>query len=188
MAMSIRREDILGSDFVSRWLFSPPQVFDESGHLIWKHHFQFATRTTPSGNRTNCESLVWRRYAKTIFKVHNLGCLEGELRRREKGIDKTYIGCVTASVGVLRSLQSNNGHSFYVIHEPCDNGVIKRYHAHICYKLADGSEIKDLTKNDKIDLRDKLVETFSNFSCCNSNSWWRCVFTNTKFFLMRLLK
>ena len=115
-------------------------MLDQFGHLIWKGGvFQF-----PTDDR-QCDSVVWRKYAKSIDDVHALGC------DAEKPPGKIYKGAITTQVGRLREVTLASGHAFEVNHEP-DEGV---HHAEVCVRPHG-----KLPKSVKADIRKWLVQVF----------------------------
>lgn len=147
----ISTERVPNEDRIARWLFEPPEVYNDAKELLWLEVFQF-----PSA-RGSCESVVWRRYAKTMRVVHRLACDREKALLRE-GRNKKYFGALTGNVGQIRRVQSQNGHGFTVAHEPSEG----RHHVHICYAPTAGSTLESLTKNDKKELRYSLGKVFGN--------------------------
>jgi hypothetical protein len=96
------------------------------------------------------ESVVWRKYAPTIAEMHAHGCAK-QAADREAGKNCTYLGALTGNVDEVRTIRSKNGARFEVLHVPTE-GI---HHAEIGY-LHD----RQLTKNDKAELKDGLKKKF----------------------------
>ena len=144
-------ERVPNEDRVTRWLFEPPEVYNDAKGLLWLEIFRF-----PSG-RGSCKSVVWRRYAKTMRVVHRLACDREKALLRE-GKSKKYLGALTGNVDQIRRVRSRYGHGFTVSHEPSEGP----HHAHICYAPTAGSTLESLTKTDKQELRYSLGKVFGN--------------------------
>ena len=145
----ISTECIPNEDKIFRWLFEPPEVYNDAEELLWLEIFRF-----PSA-RGNCESMVWCRYAKTMRVVHRLACDRERALLRE-GKSRNYRGALAGNVGQVRRVRNLNGHGFTASHEPSEGP----YHAHICYAPRAGSTLDSLTKNDKKELRYSLGKVF----------------------------
>lgn len=136
-------EKIPNEDFVSRLIFDPPMGPDLK-NLIWTEAFRLQS------DSNYCDSIVWRKYVPDMKFLHSLGC-KRERNFQYQGKDKVYRGSITAEVVSIRRHKNPNGHGFCVVHEPKEG----QSHAHICYDIAPD---KDLTKNDKNDLRMALIK------------------------------
>ncbi|HRW59026.1 MAG TPA: hypothetical protein P5340_00100 [Defluviicoccus sp.] len=139
-------------DDISRWIFYP-HMSKEDRELIWDNVFMF-----PSGRP---ESVVWRRYLKSIGEVHEKGCeREKERNTRPERADKKlqrYYGAISAKVLDIRKIRNLNKHGFRVEHDPSEKEGI--YHVHISYDVSQGY---DFTKQDKIELKSRLKAVFSD--------------------------
>ncbi len=148
MARVPEREDIPDSGQISRWVWEH-MLDKKTGELLWEPFFEFRKRSN------QCESVIWRKYARSLRDVHQLGCAE-ERRRRVEGHNSTYKGATTAGVGSLRDYQNPNGHGFSVNHEPSES----QWHAEVCYRI---SVENALTAVDKAELRQAAFDHFSDF-------------------------
>lgn len=146
-------EHVPNEDRIARWLFEPPEIYNDAKELLWLEIFRFPSR------RGSCESVVWFRYAKTMREVHRLACDREKALLRE-GKSRNYLGALTGNVGQIRRVRSRNGHGFTVSHEPSEG----QHHAHICYVPTAGSTLDSLTKNDKKELRYSLGKVFGNLA------------------------
>lgn len=145
-------EMIPDGDEISRWIFYP-HMSKEDRELIWDNVFMF-----PGGRP---ESVVWRRYLKSMEDVHEKGCECEEQRNHERtknGKEKQrYTGAISAKVIDIRRIRNFKSHGFRVEHAPGDGQGI--HHAHVLY---DASQEYDFTKQDKIELKSRLKAVFSD--------------------------
>lgn len=144
-------EKIPDDDDVSRHLFSP-SMGNTGGDLVWGNVFMFKT------DNQFRESIVWRKYARTLADVHGLGC-QKQTNDRAAGKKITYFGALTGNVGRIRAIRSKTGARFQVLHVP-DEGI---HHAEISY-----IQDRPLSKNDKAELKRGIKEEFrdrSEHSC-----------------------
>lgn len=139
-------EDIPDGDAVCRLVFFP-HMYNDAKALIWKMVFSF-----PNGN---CESVVWKRYAREPEDAHRLG-RELETTMRQKIVDRRYTGFVSAIVGAIREIQTPNGHGFAVNHAP-DEG---RHHVEICFASAGQIGVVKLKPSEKAELKAYLEKVF----------------------------
>jgi hypothetical protein len=138
-------EHVPNEEAISRLIYYP-RMYEAYEGLIWQVVFEFPKST--------CESVVWRRYAPGVEDVHTIG-KDIEEQKKLRRPDVRYVGFISAHVGDVRSIRTANGHSFTVMHEPSEG----RHHAHVCYNSACE---RDLTKNDKNELKMMLRKTFDD--------------------------
>lgn len=144
-------ELIPDGDDISRWIFYS-HMSNEERELIWDGVFLF-----PKGRP---ESVVWRKYLKTMQQVHEKGC-ECEMKKNHERIKsgkklQRYDGAINARVVDIRNIRTSKEHGFRVEHDPSEQQGV--YHAHIVY---DESQECDFTKQDKIELISQLKARFS---------------------------
>jgi hypothetical protein len=134
---------------VSRLVFDPPMGADMDD-LVWRQVFQFQEK------HGQLESLVWRRFAPEDNCVHSIGRMR-ETDIKLEGRDKKYVGSISTIISDILNYRNANGHGFNVVHDPKE-GI---HHVHICY---DPAVHAPMTKNDKNELKVKLLEIFSDRS------------------------
>ncbi|MCM3563717.1 hypothetical protein [Hydrogenophaga intermedia] len=140
-------EEIPSDDQVSRHVDSPDKWNPDEKRFVDDRLFMFKSPD-------EVESVVWRKYAVHIDDVHTLGCRrQGD--RRQYRPNWTYEGAITALVRNIRSIATQYGDRFEVVHAP-DEGV---HHAHIEYRLA---ETKQYIKQRKLDLKEYLRRQFGD--------------------------
>lgn len=149
MAQLGKRQQIFDDHMVSRSVFDPPMGKDLA-NLVWREVFQF-----PSDNQ-QCESVIWRKFAPKITRVHRIECRRQRVLRA-KGRKKTYTGALTACVGRIREFRNPNNHGFLVSHEPSE-GI---HHVHIQYQVSPNNP---LTRSDKNELKFALKVIFDDRS------------------------
>ncbi len=142
-------EHIPDGDLVNRNVFAP-YMFDGNKFII---NGLFSFRT----NRHLKESVIWRKYARSIQEIHDLGCIKQDNDNQHRDLAKrvTYIGSIEALVGKIRGIRTQRGHGFFVEHEPSEG----QHHAHVRIEIAAGLELE---RTDKEDLRDELVRIFGS--------------------------
>lgn len=141
-------EHVPDADTVDRLVFYPRMYDNLSGLFKELLLFEF------KGDEP--ESVVWRKYARSIAEVHNLG-REKERRDnagRPPSKPQDYRGTMGANVGEVRRIRSNSGHGFDVVHEPSEGS----HHCHVILQMAAGAEFR---KTDKTDLRLRLYKDLS---------------------------
>lgn len=138
-------EDIPSEDEVSRHVDSPDKWHPNEKRFIEDRLFIFK-------RPEEVESVVWRKYARTIDAVHALGCGR-QAQKREGNPYWTYEGAITASVAAIRAIRTVAGDAFQVVHAP-DEGI---HHAHIECQLADTQQF---LKQRKSDLKEYLRNVF----------------------------
>jgi hypothetical protein len=148
------REEVGPDELLSRHIFNPPMF--PGGELLARCFFEF-----PGGQ---CESVLWRRHvAEGLEGVHRMGC-DRQSRARDRQAhqgkipDKTYIGAATARAADISCYRNPNGHGLKIIHEPSEG----RSHVHICYDSLPGA--RQMDRSDKNEIKEKLVEIFSDVS------------------------
>lgn len=158
-------EKIPEKDNVSRWIFAPDMYDDAQDIIDEKSIFKFKrTDKYPDGEP---ESVVWRKYARGIYEVHNLACRKEKLdnERRIEGSrgQRFYRGAKTANVGKIKNISSKRKHGFVIIHEPSEG----THHAHIAYRR---NPHETFNKNDKTQLKETLYKIFSELEhhSCNA--------------------
>ena len=149
------REPIPAGDTVNRNVFAP-HMYKENKFVI---HGLFPFQSE-LGRK---ESVIWRKYAPLIDRVHELGCEKERNDNADRPASKaiSYIGTLEAIVGPIRGIRTERGHGFTVYHEPGGG----RHHAHVSVHTANGTTIR---KSDLSDLRDELINVFGpliNYSC-----------------------
>lgn len=142
-------EAIGDTESVSRAYFALP------GELAPESHFQFIY---DKDRDERAESVYWRRYAPSINDVHERGC-SLQAKWIGTGSKQIYEGARTAVVERIRSIRSERGHRFEVIHYPQDSD---RAHAHVAIVRASG-KVQGLNKNDKLELVRLIAVCFTNF-------------------------
>jgi hypothetical protein len=145
-------EQIPDEDQVSRAYFELPEV------LAPESYFSF---TYDKDRDERAESVYWRKYAPLIADVHDRAC---RLEKKWSYLDPEapaplYVGARTAEVWKIRSIVTQRGHSFMVIHRPQDND---RAHAHISIQRA-GGNVKKLSKNDRMELAALIIHCFEDY-------------------------
>lgn len=136
-------EEILPEDQVSRHIDAPHKWKVAEAAFDEPKLFEF-----PSDNP---ESVVWRKYAPLLDKVHQMGC-ERQAVKRERRPDYTYIGAITATAAAIRAIRVN-GHGFQLEHSP-DEG---QWHAHVSYLREPTAEFN---RAHKMDLKERLRGVF----------------------------
>jgi hypothetical protein len=145
-------EFIPDGDDISRWIFYS-HMSNEERELIWTGVFVFPNERP--------ESIVWRKYLKTMEEVHEKGC-ECEIKKNEERKKsgkklQRYDGAINARVVDIRKIRNSKKHGFLVEHDPSNEQGI--HHAQIRY---DVSHDYDFTKQDKIELKSQLKAVFSD--------------------------
>lgn len=145
-------EPISDEDQVSRAYFEIPGEIDPESHFP----FGYDNKADERG-----ESVYWRKYVPLIAGVHERGCrLELVKNDRRKDLGKAtikYTGARTAIVGAIRSIRTQRGHKFAVIHFPEEGD---NAHAHILIEPAMGTRVGKLKSNDVRELVSLLVQQF----------------------------
>lgn len=140
-------EEIPDEDLVRRHIDSPHKWNADEAKLVDDNVFQF-----PSADG-EVESLVWSRYKPAVGDVHAMGCDKQAQKRAAGKTAWTYIGAMTASAGLIRSIRTVDGHGFELEHAPAE-GV---WHVHISYMRRDGQKLNKPQKND---LKEHLRKAF----------------------------
>ena len=145
-------EHVPGEDTVNRHVYRPYMYKEDV--IDPRQAFMF-----PKKCERRRESVIWRRYVRSIEDVHALGC-EKEARdnsSREPENQRRYMGCLESLVGRVRAIVNTSGHGFSVDHAP-EEGV---HHVHIEVRPVDGMTIDDVTKTEMNDLRDEIYRIFA---------------------------
>ena len=145
--MDFEIEQIPAVDNVARFIIKPNHYVAEE--FSWDKAFKFPKKIEEG------ESVCWERYASTEHAKHEAGneVLKKILVRKP---DATYIGFRTANVGSIRSLKSAKGHSFDVIHKPC-NGE-GQHHAEVVYLPSQEDDLKSIHR---AELKEMLEGVFA---------------------------
>jgi hypothetical protein len=110
------------------------------------------------------ESVYWRKYASAHADVHQRGCaLQSKLNaaRAEKGhAPLKYIGFRTSRVSGIRSVVSQRGHRLRVVHY---EQFGDKAHAHIAVQPPEGTTVRNVKPNDRMELAARLVQLFGDY-------------------------
>lgn len=126
-----------------------PLMYGKAQELIWVSVFAF-----PEGQS---ESAVWGKYAPTDERVHQIG-RERIAAKQQLRPEYRYIGFISSTAAAIRKICTAAGHGFSVEHSPAE-GI---HHAEIFYKPANNRAAKQLTKNEKVELKAALRSAFGD--------------------------
>jgi hypothetical protein len=133
-------EIIPDSDMVSRLLFEPSMRPKDD--ILWENVFQFPSKDG------NLESVIWRKYAVSIYDVHTQGCAKQISDRQKGNVRSTYFGAMTGNAGSIRKIRSAGGIFFIIVQFPAEG----QSHAHIGFSpnstKIDRGELKVLLKKE----------------------------------------
>jgi len=141
------KEEIPDEDIINRSIYLPQHPnFDAVSSFVFD-----------SSERS--ESVIWRKYARTMFEVHAIGCaIQARMNlsriRNGKSADRRYRGAIEGIVARVRQIRSQRSHGLVVEHEPHEGEA----HAEIAIRTAQGAKLKP---NDVQEIREHLGRVFS---------------------------
>ncbi len=142
-------EHIPDEDNLTRAHFETPEQIAPESYFHFGHDKKRDERA---------ESFYWRKYAPLASDIHRRGC-NLELVKQKRAPNIKYVGCRSVKAGGIRAIETGRGHKLVVFHFP-ENG--DNAHSHVAIKPAKGTTVKNVNKNDILELANLVVKVLSD--------------------------